>query len=131
VAREELVNHLTQYFDTSGTPLTTIFDGTHLDFPEDDVIPEVDGDEDVTLIYTQPGQTPVQMMHRLIRQFRARGGVLVVTDGNLDRGDLEPYGGQLCRCSDFITMVKTAHEDMEREIERLNQMENRKFTCQG
>ena len=130
-AREELMNHLTQYFDISETPLTTIFDGSHVEVPEDDLVPDADGDENVTLLYTRPGQTPVQMIHRILPRMRSQGDFLVVTDGQLDRANLEPYGGQLCSCANFIQMVKKAHDDMEREIQQLNQIENKKFTFHG
>jgi predicted RNA-binding protein with PIN domain len=131
VAREELINHLTQYFDISGTPLTTVFDGSDMDSSEDEPIPEADGDEDVTVLYTLPRQAPIQVIHRLIPKFRSQGDLLVVADAPMSLADSSLGGGKICRCLDFVQMVKTAHDDMEREIEKLNQTENQKFSTHG
>jgi len=59
VAREELINRLTQYYDATGTPITIIFDGASgpaVEFPS---TPEVE------ILYSRAGQTADQIIERV------------------------------------------------------------------
>ena len=121
VAREELINRLTQYYDATGTPVTIIFDGASgpkVEFPS---TPEVE------ILYSRSGQTADQIIERVTHRLTQFGEVLVVTDDLAERDTVTSVGGMTASCTNFIRTVENALEDLEREISNFNRREREKF----
>jgi len=121
VAREELINRLTQYYDACGTPITIIFDGASgpvIEFPS---TPEVE------IIYSKAGQTADQIIERVTHRLGSYGEVLVVTDDLAERDTVSSAGAMTSSCMNFIKTIEHAVSDLEREISNYNRQEREKF----
>jgi predicted RNA-binding protein with PIN domain len=121
VAREELINRLTQYYDAAGTPVTIIFDGASGPVVEFPSTPEVE------ILYSRVGQTADQIIERVTHRLVSYGEVLVVTDDLAERDTVTSVGGMTSSCLNFIRTVENALNDLEREITNLNRREREKF----
>jgi predicted RNA-binding protein with PIN domain len=121
VAREELINRLTQYHDAAGTPVTIIFDGASGPVVEFPSTPQVE------ILYSRVGQTADQIIERVTHRLASYGEVLVVTDDLAERDTVTSVGGMTSSCFNFIRTVENALNDLEREITNLNRREREKF----
>ena len=123
VAREELINHLTQYYDQCGTPITVVFDGQG---PRNDLGPFPSTPE-VEIIYTRAARSADQLIEHLVHRLKPHGDVLVVTDDYAERETIESLGGLFSSCANFVQTVKAALADLTQEIAKYNQQEQLKF----
>ena len=121
VAREELINRLTQYYDACGTPITIIFDGASGPVVEFPSTPEVE------IIYSKAGQTADQIIERVTHRLGSYGEVLVVTDDLAERDTVSSAGAMTSSCMNFIKTIDHAVSDLEREISNYNRQEREKF----
>jgi len=121
VAREELINRLTQYYDACGTPITIIFDGASGPVVEFPSTPEVE------IIYSKAGQTADQIIERVTHRLGSYGEVLVVTDDLAERDTVSSAGAMTSSCMNFIKTIDHAVSDLEREISNYNRQERDKF----
>src|SRR5437667_12094177 len=121
VAREELINRLTQYYDACGTPITIIFDGASGPVVEFPSTPEVE------IIYSKAGQTADQIIERVTHRLGSYGEVLVVTDDLAERDTVSSAGAIFSSCLGFIQTIESALAELERELSRLNRSEKSKF----
>lgn len=123
LAREELINRLTRYYDASGTPITIVFDGTSVS-SDADPLPST---TDVEVIYTRAGQSADQLIERVAHRFSAYGEVLVVTDDFAERETVASAGAMTSSCANFIQTVENAFNELERELKNYNLQERVKF----
>jgi len=123
LAREELINRLTRYYDVCGTPLTIVFDGASA-APEIDALPST---PEVEVIYTRAGQSADQLIERVAHRLCAYGEVLVVTDDFAERETVASSGGMISSCANFVQTVESSLKELEREIKNYNQQERVKF----
>jgi len=121
IAREELINRLTQYRDACGTPITIIFDGASGPVVEFPSTPEVE------IIYSRTGQTADQIIERVTHRLGSYGEVLVVTDDLAERETVSSAGAMTSSCMNFIKTINNAVSDLEREITNYNRRERDKF----
>ena len=123
IAREELINRLTRYYDACGTPLTIVFDGasTSTEFDSLPSTPEVE------VIYSRAGQSADQLIERLAHRLHTYGEVLVVTDDSAERETVTSAGGLTSSCLNFIQTVNHALNELDRNIKNYNQQERVKF----
>ena len=121
IAREELINRLTQYRDACGTPITIIFDGASGPVVEFPSTPEVE------IIYSRTGQTADQIIERVTHRLGSYGEVLVVTDDLAERDTVSSAGAMTSSCMNFIKTINNAVSDLEREITNYNRRERDKF----
>ena len=121
IAREELINRLTQYRDACGTPITIIFDGASGPVVEFPSTPEVE------IIYSRTGQTADQIIERVTHHLGSYGEVLVVTDDLAERDTVSSAGAMTSSCMNFIKTINNAVSDLEREITNYNRRERDKF----
>ena len=121
IAREELINRLTQYRDACGTPITIIFDGASGPVVEFPSTPEVE------IIYSRTGQTADQIIERVTHRLGSYGEVLVVTDDLAERDTVSSAGAVTSSCMNFIKTIDHAVSDLEREISNYNRREREKF----
>jgi len=123
VAREELINALTQYRDACGTPITIVFDGAGSKRDAD----ETPSTSDVEILYSRAGQTADQMIERAAHRLKDYGEVLVVTDDFAERDTVSSLGGMTSSCDNFIRTVTGALDEMERAVRHYNQQESAKY----
>ncbi len=123
VAREELLNRLTQYYDQSGIPLTVVFDGQG---PTNDLGP-FPSTPQVEIVYTRTTRSADQVIEHLVHRLKPYGDVLVVTDDYAERETIESLGGFFSSCANFVQTVQAALADLNREISQYNQKEQLKF----
>jgi len=123
VAREELINRLTQYHDVSGVPITVVFDGARSSRgPE-----ETSSTASVEILYSRVGQTADQVIERVTGRLSAYGDVLVVTNDRAEQETVSSLGGNNSSCEAFIQTVETALTDLEKEVRAYNQKERVRF----
>ena len=125
-AREELINVLTQYHDTCGTPITIVFDGAGSKRDAD----ESPSTSDVEILYSRVGQTADQMIERAAHRLKDFGDVLVVTDDFAERDTVSSFGSMTSSCDNFIRTVSGALDEMERAVRHYNQQERAKYLTQ-
>jgi predicted RNA-binding protein with PIN domain len=123
VAREELIQQLTQFHDACGTPITIVFDGASAR-QEVNEPPSTPG---VEILYSRDGQTADQLIERSAYRLRAFGEVLVVTDDFAERDLVASLGAMTSSCKNFIDSIQSSLAELEREVRNYNQKERTKF----
>lgn len=122
-ARDELIQRLTLYQDTVGTPITIFFDGAGA--PKG-TPPPVSRPE-VEVLYSRAGQTADQMIERAAYRFSSYGEVLAVTDDGLERETVLSMGGMASSCWNFIQTVESALGELADDVKHHNLKERNRF----
>lgn len=122
-ARDELVHILTQYQDTSGTPVTIFFDGSGA--PPN--VPKNESSRTVEVLFSKAGQTADDLIERAAHRFQPYGEVLAVTDDNAERDTVIALGGSAASCSNFILMVESALNELAEDVKQHNRTERNRF----
>jgi len=125
-ARKELIQMLTRYHDTTGTPVTIFFDGAGA--PAGTPQPEMDSA--VEVLFSRAGQTADQMIERAAHRFHAHGETLVVTDDHAERDVVSGMGGSVASCANFIRMIGDALTECQDELRNYNRKELNRFNRQ-
>ena len=126
VAREELIQILTQYQDASGTPVTIFFDGSGA--PPG--VPKNESSRTVEVLFSKAGQTADDMIERATHRFQPYGEVLAITDDHAERDTVIALGGSASSCSNFILMVESALNDLAENVQHHNRTERNRFKQQ-
>jgi len=122
-ARNELVQVLTRYHDTTGTPVTVFFDGAGAAAG----VPKRETDSAVEVLFSHAGQTADQMIERAAYRFNAYGETLVVTDDRAERDVVSGMGGSVASCADFVRMIENALTELQDELRNYNRTELNRF----
>src|ERR1051325_5417242 len=122
-ARDELIQRLTQYQDSMGTPVTIFFDGagTPVGPPAPSSRPELE------VLFSRAGQTADQMIERAAYRFAPYGEVLAVTDDLAERETVISLGGMASSCWNFIQTVEDALAELKDDIKDHNRQERNRF----
>lgn len=122
-ARDELIQRLTLYQDTVGTPITIFFDGggAPIGTPAALSTPEVE------VLYSRAGQTADQMIERAAHRFSDYGEVVAVTDDHAERETVMSLGGSASSCLNFIQTVENALAELADDVKEYNRQERRRF----
>lgn len=123
VAREELVQVLTQYQDATGTPITIFFDGGGA--PKG--VPKNESERGVEVLFSNAGQTADDMIERAAHRFQPYGEVLAVTDDHAERDTVIALGGLASSCLNFISMVESALQDLAEDVKQYNRNERNRY----
>jgi predicted RNA-binding protein with PIN domain len=122
-ARKELISILTDYQDSTGTPVTVVFDGAggpkHL--------PRVETGHAVEVIFSKSGQTADDIIERVVHRMKPYGEVMVVTDDFAERDTVMTFGGTPVGCGIFIRMIADAAGELQEDLQRLNRKERQRF----
>jgi predicted RNA-binding protein with PIN domain len=122
LAREELVNILTQYHDATGEPITVFFDGAgHRGAPKNESRAAVE------VLFSRAGQTADDMIERAALRFQDYGEVLVVTNDRAERDQVSGVGGMTSSCENFIRTIGGALREMADELKVRNRAERNRF----
>ncbi len=126
-ARDELIAILTQYRDVIGTPITIIFDGGGA--PKGTAKPY--STPELEVLYSKGGQTADEIIERVTHRLVPYGGVLVVTDDFAERDTVIALGGTAASCEQFIIQIGNALSELRRDVNRVNEREQRAFKRGG
>lgn len=122
-ARDELIRELMQFQDSSGTPITVVFDGNRpMGGP-----PEAASTRNMEILYTKAGQTADQIIERVTHRLSAYGEVLVVTEDHAERDTVTSLGGMTSDCRNFIRTMQQAREELHGRIKGRNLQERNQF----
>jgi predicted RNA-binding protein with PIN domain len=121
-ARDELIEWLTRYQDTAGTPVSVVFDGSgarktgHDEFARS-----------VEVLFSGAGHTADDLIERAAYRLKPYGDVLVVTDDFAVRDTVIGMGGQAASCDNFMSMLVSALEEQADDIKHHNRNEKNRF----
>jgi predicted RNA-binding protein with PIN domain len=122
-ARDALVEMLTQYQDSRGTPITVFFDGAGTRRSK----PKNESSGTVEVLFSSAGQTADDMIERAAHRFQDYGEVLVVTDDYAERNLVSGFGGSVSSCANFIRTIGDALEDLQESLQQHNRAERNRF----
>ena len=122
-ARDALVEMLTQYQDSKGTPITVFFDGSGVRRGK----PKNEATGTVEVLFSRAGQTADDMIERAAHRFQEYGEVLVVTDDYAERDLVSGFGGSVASCDNFIRMIGDALDEMQDNVRQHNRAERNRF----
>lgn len=122
-ARDELLHVLRLYSDAVGTPVTVVFDGSG----NRGTRQETDSTPQVEVLFSKVGQTADQIIERVTHRMKPFGEVLAVTDDHAERDTVIAMGGFASSCANFILTVENALGDLERDVQRYNSAEKRRY----
>lgn len=123
-ARAELVHQLRLYGDSIATPITVVFDGAG---PAPSVAAEAPSTPTMEIIYSKAGQTADDIIERVTAKLVQYGDVLVVSNDFAERDTVVSVGGNVCSCESFISTLKSALIDFDKQLERYNRGELKRF----
>jgi len=121
--RDALVEILTQYQDSQGTPITVFFDGAgSRRSARNHAAPG-----GVEVLYSRAGQTADDLIERAAHRFQEYGEVLVVTDDFAERNMVSGFGGSVASCANFIRMIGGTFAELQDKLKRHNRAERQRF----
>ena len=123
-ARDALVAALTQYQDSSGTPVTVIFDGGGAppDTPKNET-----ARDGIEVLFSKKGQTADQIIERVAHLMKPYGEVMAVTNDFAERETVVSLGNVACSCENFIRMMEDTVGDMQTSVTMHNRRERKGF----
>ena len=123
-ARDALVAALTQYQDSSGTPVTLIFDGGGAppDTPKNET-----AKDGIEVLFSKKGQTADQIIERVAHLMKPYGEVLAGTNDYAERETVISLGGSACSCENFLDMLNDTVDDMHVGVTQHNKRERKGY----
>jgi len=122
-ARDELMNILTRYHDTIGTPITIFFDGSGARAST----PKREPADHVEVLFSRAGQTADEMIERSAHRFQPYGEVLAVTNDRTEREVVIGLGGHAASCLNFIRDIQNALAISADDLKHYNRTERNRF----
>ena len=122
-ARDALIQQLTQYQDTVGTPITIFFDGSGAPAGT----PKTLSTPEVEVLYSKAGQTADQMIERVAYRLKKFGEVLAVTNDYAERDTVINMGGMAQSCEQFIFSIAGARDELAADLKHHNRRERERF----
>jgi predicted RNA-binding protein with PIN domain len=123
VARDALIDMLSQYQDVTGEPITIFFDGSGA--PPN--VPKQTSSRAVEVLFSRAGQTADDMIERAAHRFQAYGEVLVVTNDRAERETVSGFGGMTTSCENFIRTIGEALGNLTDDLNNYNRAERTRF----
>lgn len=123
-ARDELVYALRRYGDSIGTAITVVFDGAG---PAPNIGIELPSTPEMEIIYSKAGQTADDIIERVTAKLVAYGEVLVVSNDFAERDTVISFGGNVCSCEAFISMIKSSVGEFQKQLQNYNRTELKRF----
>ena len=119
---------LTQYQDSSGTPVTVVFDGggAPTDTPKNET-----AKGGIEVLFSKKGQTADQIIERVAHLMKPYGEVMAVTNDFAERETVISLGSVACSCENFIQMMDDTVGDMQGDMAAYNKREHKRFKRGG
>ena len=112
-ARDALVEMLTRYQDSQGTPITVFFDGSGS--RRGKLKNEAAGT--VEVLFSRAGQTADDMIERAAHRFHDYA----------ERDMVSGFGGAVSSCANFIRMIGDALTELQDKLKNHNRTERNRF----
>ena len=109
LAREALVQRLTQYQDATGVRVVVVFDGKGAQTSEET---EPGG---VQIFYSNAGQTADEIIERLAAIYASTHELTVVTDDHLEQQTVNTFGALAISTESLSELLKTAHTQSKKD----------------
>ena len=122
-ARDALVEMLTRYQDSKGTPITVFFDGAGSRRGK----PKNQAAGAVEVLFSRAGQTADDLIERAAHRFQDYGEVLVVTDDYAERNLVSGFGSSVASCGNFIHMIGDTLTELQENLKNHNRTEGNRF----
>jgi len=122
-ARDALIAELTQYADSTNTPITLFFDGSGAPAgtPKPNVL------EGLEIIYSTKGKTADDLIERTAHRLKPYGEALAVTNDFAERDTVISLGGMAQSCEEFIKDIQRVMKDRNHFVKTHNRRESNRY----
>ena len=118
-ARDALIAELTQYADSTHTPITLFFDGSGAPAGT----PKPSAPDSLEIIYSTKGKTADDLIERTAHRLKPYGEALAVTNDFAERDTVISLGGMAQSCEEFIKDIQRVMKDRNHFMKTHNRRE--------
>ena len=122
-ARDTLITELTQYADSTNTPITLFFDGSGAPAGT----PKPNAPEGLEIIYSTKGKTADDLIERTAHRLKPYGEALAVTNDFAERDTVISLGGMAQSCEEFIKDIQRVMKDRNHFVKTHNRREANRY----
>ena len=122
-ARDALIAELTQYADSTHTPVTVFFDGSGA--PAD--TPKPHSPEGLEIIYSTKGKTADDLIERTAHRLKPYGEALAITNDLAERDTVISMGGTAQSCEEFIRDIERTLGERDEFMKTYNRREANRY----
>ena len=113
LAREELVNVLTNYQDASGVHVVAVFDG------KGGKANEVTAPGGIQIFYSAAGQTADSIIERLVARYASQHEIMVATSDLMEQQTVTSFGALVVSAEGLRGWIEEAQDDLRRQLKAL------------
>ena len=122
-ARDALIAELTQYADSTHTPVTVFFDGSGAPAGT----PKPEAPEGLEIIYSTKGKTADDLIERTAHRLKPYGEALAITNDLAERDTVISLGGMAQSCEEFIKDIERVMNDRNHFVKIHNRREANRY----
>ncbi len=122
-ARDALITELTQYADSTNTPITLFFDGSGAPAGT----PKPNAPEGLEIIYSTKGKTADDLIERTAHRLKPYGEALAVTNDFAERDTVISLGGMAQSCEEFIKDIQRVMKERNHFVKTHNRREANRY----
>ncbi|MDE2682484.1 MAG: NYN domain-containing protein [Verrucomicrobiota bacterium] len=122
-SRDALIAELTQYADSTHTPITLFFDGSGAPAGT----PKPNAPEGLEIIYSTKGKTADDLIERTAHRLKPYGEALAVTNDFAERDTVISLGGMAQSCEEFIKDFQRVMKDRNHFVKTHNRREANRY----
>ena len=122
-ARDALITELTQYADSTNTPITLFFDGSGAPAGT----PKPNAPEGLEIIYSTKGKTADDLIERTAHRLKPYGEALAVTNDFAERDTVISLGGMAQSCEEFIKDIQRVMKERNHFVKTHNRREVNRY----
>ena len=125
-ARDALIAELTQYADSTHTPITVFFDGSGAPAGT----PKPEASEGLEIIYSTQGKTADDLIERTAFRLKPYGEALAITNDYAERDTVIAMGGLAQSCEEFIREIERTLRERDEFVKKHNRREANRYKRQ-
>ena len=122
-SRDALITELTQYADSTNTPITLFFDGSGAPAGT----PKPNAPEGLEIIYSTKGKTADDLIERTAHRLKPYGEALAVTNDFAERDTVISLGGMAQSCEEFIKDIQSVMKERNHFVKTHNRREANRY----
>ena len=122
-ARDALIAELTQYADSTHTPITLFFDGSGAPAGT----PKPCTPDGLEIIYSTKGKTADDLIERTAHRLKPYGEAIAVTNDFAERDTVISLGGMAQSCEEFIKDIQRVMKDRNHFVKTHNRREANRY----